>query len=444
MRDLLLVGFLFVAIYFSFKRPYLGVAAWVWIALTAPADWTFGFSQAFRLNLTIVLVTFISYMFSKSKGDFKFTNIHFWVLFFGFWMLVSTMFNLRIDSEYAWSKMIEFIKVLALFVFITLTVRKRLHVDTVIWAIVLSISSFAAMEAFKFVVSGGGYRIVGKAGIIADRNDLAVAINMCLPLVLYLWSTTKEKKLKLVLLGFAFLNVVAIVGTYSRGGFIGLLILAFAMWLRSKRKIMYFMLALMSLPVLYVNAPQEWKDRQSTVEHASTEDGSFIGRLWAWKIATLIALDYPITGGGFKATTDPLLWQTYAPETPNFGPIETPKIPIFETPKAAHNIYFQVLGSSGFVGLFVFLMMLWAALSSCLRNAAKAKKNKVKWCQDLSNAIALSFIGYGVTGLNVSLAYFELVYAFLALIAVIKGRELYAQSENDEKLDALNTKPKSV
>ena len=39
MRDLLLVIFLFVAIFYAFKRPYLGVAAWVWIALTAPAAW---------------------------------------------------------------------------------------------------------------------------------------------------------------------------------------------------------------------------------------------------------------------------------------------------------------------------------------------------------------------------------------------------------------------
>jgi probable O-glycosylation ligase (exosortase A-associated) len=420
------------------------VAAWIWIALTAPAYWTFGFSQTFRLNLTIVLITFMSYMLSKSKEGFKFTNIHFWVLLFGFWMLLSTMFNLRLDSDYAWSKMLEFTKVLALFVFITLTVRKRLHIDTVIWVIVLSISSYAAMEAVKFILSGGSHRIVGKAGIIADRNDLAVAINMCIPLILYLWSSTKDKKLKLALLGLALLNIVAIMGTYSRGGFVGLLILVFAMWLRSKRKIVYFMLAMMALPVLYANAPQEWKERQSTVETAATEDSSFIGRLWAWKIATLIAIDNPMTGGGFKATTDPLLWRIYAPVTPDFGPIETPSIPVDLSPKAAHNIYFQVLGSSGFAGLLVFLMMLWVAFFSCIRNAGKAKKNKVKWCQDLSNALALSLVAYGVTGLNVSLAYFELVYAFLGIIAVIKGRELYVQSENDEKLEAENTKTTSV
>ncbi|REL25204.1 putative O-glycosylation ligase, exosortase A system-associated [Thalassotalea euphylliae] len=426
MRDLLLLGFMCAAVYFTFKRPLAGLAAWVWIALMAPAKWAFGFSQDLRLNLTIVLFTALSYFVWKEKPKPQFTSIHFWVLFFGFWMLISTVFNLRVDSGYAWMKYNEFVKVLALFVFITLILKSRKDINTFIWAVVLGLSAYAAMEAVKFVLSAGAHRIVGRSGIIADRNDLAVAINMCLPLVVYLWSCTEDKKLKLGLLALALLNVLAIVGTYSRGGFIGLIILALAMWLKSNRKIIYLVIALMALPVLYANAPEDWKERQSTVETATTQDGSFIGRIWAWKIATLIAIDNPMTGGGFKATTDPILWRIYAPETPLFGPVETPVIEHSIEPKAAHNIYFQVLGSAGFVGLFIFLSMMITGFWVSLRNASKAKKNGVRWCQDLSNAISLAFVGYGVTGLNVSLAYFELVYAFLAIIAVIKSRELYA------------------
>ncbi len=59
MRDILVVAFFFFVIYHSFKRPYVGVCAWVWIALTAPTAWAFGFSTSLRMNLTIVLVTFL-------------------------------------------------------------------------------------------------------------------------------------------------------------------------------------------------------------------------------------------------------------------------------------------------------------------------------------------------------------------------------------------------
>ena len=340
-------------------------------------------------------------------------------------MLVSTIFNIRVSSDYAWFKYNEFVKVLALFIFITLTVKTKRDIDTFIWAIVLGLSAYAGMEAVKFILSGGGHRIVGRSGILQDRNDLAVAINMAIPLILYLWSVTKHKHLKIGLIGLALLNVVAIVGTYSRGGFIGLVILAFAIWLKSNRKLLFAFIAILAMPILYANAPTEWKERQATVETASTEDGSFIGRLWAWKIATLIALDNPITGGGFKATTDAVLWRMYANETPDFGPIYTKPIPPELTPKAAHNIYFQVLASAGFFGLFVFLCMLSKAYFLSQKNKSRSKKAGIKWSQTLSDAICLSLVAYGITGLNVSLAYFELVYAMLGIIVAIDANKLY-------------------
>lgn len=420
MRDLLLVAFLFFAVFYSFKKPYIGVAAWIWIALMAPAKWAFGFSHSLRLNLTIVVVVVFSYIFSKNKEKIKWTNIHFWVLLFFLWMFISTIFNIRIDSEYAWFKFSEFTKVIALFLFITFVVRTKNSVNTVIWAIVLSISAYAAMEATKFIISAGSYRVVGKSGIIADRNDLAVAINMCLPLIFYLWSVTKYRYLKLGLIILGVLNVVAIIGTYSRGGFIGLSVLAFAMWLKSNRKIIIFTMAIILMPSLYSMAPSEWKERQATVETASATDGSFIGRLWAWKIATLIAIDNPLTGGGFKATTDPLLWHVYAPETPDFGFIETPPIPMNKAPKAAHNIYFQVLASSGFIGLFLFVCMLFVSYRTCSTNIKLSKKHNQIWQENLSRSIALSIIAFGITGMNVSLAYFELVYALMGIVVIIK------------------------
>ena len=434
MRDIFLVAFLIIAIYYSFKKPYIGVAAWIWIALFAPTNWAFGFSQSFRLNLTIVISTALAYLFCKEKYKFHFTSLHFWVFLFCFWMLLSTIFNLRLSSEYAWTKYIEFLKVITLFVFISLTVRTKKAIEVMVWSIVLSISAYAAIEAVKFILSAGGHQIVGRSGIIADRNDLAVAINMCLPLSFYLWTQTKHQYLKIGLILLIILNVIAIVGTYSRGGFIGLAVLAFAMWLKSKRKLAIAFVALISLPIIFASAPSQWIERQSTIETAATSDGSFIGRLWAWKIATLIAIDNQITGGGFKATTDPILWATYAPETSNFGFIDTPAIPIRKTAIAAHNIYFQVLASAGFVGLFIFLAMLLTTLLSCRKITKIRNKASVFWQGNLAKAIFLSFIAYGITGLNVSLAYFELVYCLIGITAVLLTNIRETLTETNTKM----------
>ena len=419
MRDLWLVGFLLVAIFYAFRRPYLGVAAWTWIALIAPANWAFGFSQTFRLNLTIVLVTVLSYLFVEKHKALRLTGIGFWILLFGIWTLISTNFNLNTNPEGVWDYWKQFVKVLLLFFFITLIVRKKLHIDVLVWAIVLGISAYAAMEAVKFILSGGSHDIVGRAGIIADRNDLAVAINMCVPLIIYLAQVTRHKTIRLGLWGLLALNIISIVGTGSRGGFIGLAVLAIAFWLKSRHKVILAVLALAMLPVLYQSAPEEWRERQSTIATAADEDSSFIGRLWAWKISTLLALDNPLTGGGFRAVLDPVIWNYYAPLTTEFSPVETPPMPEYEGSKAAHNIYFQVLGDHGFPGLMIFLMFLALALLNTLKNASLGKKQGVLWYQQLSNGLTLSLIGYGITGNNVSLAYFDLLYAVLGIIAVM-------------------------
>lgn len=422
MRDLLLVGFLFFASFYAIKRPYLGVAAWIWISLTAPANWAFGFSQDFRLNLTIVLVTALGYLFSKRAESTRLTSLGALVLIFGFWTLITTAANSSMDPDWVWATWIEFIKVVALFVFVYLTVSKRAHIETLVWAIVLAISAYAGMEAVKFVLSGGAHRIVGRAGVIIDRNDLAVAINMCIPLLIYLIETVKHKKLKLGLMVLLGLNLLSIIGTYSRGGFIGLAIVGLFFWARSRYKFAWALAAVLSLPLLYQFAPDDWKERQSTVATAAEEDLSFIGRLWAWKVSALIALDHPITGGGFRAVMDPGLWARYAADTPDFTPIETPPIPLYVPPKAAHNIYLQVLGDHGFVGLFIFLGILLNSLVVTRSNFRRGKQQEVGWYAKLSSAIGLSMIGYCITGGNVSLAYFDLLYAILGIVVVMYSR----------------------
>lgn len=419
MRDLWLTGFLLVVIYFSFRRPYIGVAAWAWIALMAPAEWAFGFSQSFRLNLTVVLVTMLSYLFVEKNKQFQLNAIGFWILAFGFWTLISTIFNLNSFPQNVWAYWNQFVKVLLLFFFITLMIRKQLHIDVLVWALVLGISAYAAMEAVKFLLSGGGHRIVGTAGIIADRNDLAVAINMCIPLVVYLAQVAEHKMVKLGLWGMLVLNIISIVGTGSRGGFIGLAILAFAFWLNSRYKILLAIAAFLMLPVLYQATPEDWRDRQSTIATAADEDSSFIGRIWAWKISTLLALDNPLTGGGFRAVLDSRIWNHYAPLTPSFSPLESRPIPESSGSKAAHNIYFQVLGDHGFVGLAIFLTFLALALLNNIKNAKLGKKHEVLWYRQLANALTLSLVGYGITGANVSLAYFDLLYAVLGIVAVM-------------------------
>lgn len=419
MRDILIVALFFFVIYHSFRRPYIGVCAWIWIAMMAPTAWAFGFSTSLRMNLTIVIITFLSYLFAFKNKKLTLGGVGWLMLLFLLQASISTMAQNTLDGAEVFGYFTEHLKTALLFIFVVLILRTKTEIITFIWCIIFSVSAYAAMEGLKFILSGGGHEVIGRAGVIKDRNDFAVAINMTIPLIFFLISVTEHKWLKRGLWLLAMLNVVAVVGTYSRGGFIGLCIIAGAAWLRSRHKLVLALAALLLLPTLYLNTPEEWRERQSTVSTAATEDGSFIGRLWAWKISTLIALDDPMTGGGYRAVTDPSLWHYYGGFTPTFGPVETPPIPDDLLPKAAHNIYFQVLGDHGFPGLILFLLILANSYLNNYRNYRFARKHDIPWMANLSSALNVSLLGYGITGLNVSLAYFDLAYASIGLVIVM-------------------------
>ena len=77
-------------------------------------------------------------------------------------------------------------------------------------------------------------------------------------------------------------------------------------------------------------------------------DSSFEGRVQAWRTSFNIAKER-ITGGGFSSVN--LDWVAQAYRSPGSLPAG----------KAAHSIYFEVLGDHGYLGLLIFLLLLAAA-----------------------------------------------------------------------------------
>ena len=60
-----------------------------------------------------------------------------------------------------------------------------------------------------------------------------------------------------------------------------------------------------------------------------------------------------------------------------------------------------------------------------------AKKTKIpvkfiKWIEKLSSMMMISLVGYGITGANVSMAYFDLYFSMIGIAFVLKNRLLPA------------------
>jgi probable O-glycosylation ligase (exosortase A-associated) len=126
----------------------------------------------------------------------------------------------------------------------------------------------------------------------------------------------------------------------------------------------------------------------------------------AWRVNVRIALDRPLTGGGF-----------YVSELPNvFAAYKTPGRE--QAPTAPHSIYLQVLGDHGFPGLVLFLLMMGSAffnLRSVVRHARP--RDDLRWAADLASMMQVSLIGYLGAGALLSLAYYDVPLTLVALSA---------------------------
>jgi len=254
---------------------------------------------------------------------------------------------------------------------------------------------------------------------------------MVLPFIAFLISETTEK---IIVYGLKFMFVIciiAVLGTYSRGGLIGLLTVLGYFWLKSNSKFGVTIVFIIVCTVAYQYLPERWYNRMDTIETAM-EDSSFTTRINSWKIHTLMAMKHPFVGGGFKACQYGYIWRRLADDFDKLNFISTP--PPGDKGWAAHSIYFQVLGDHGFAGLFLFLSIIVLSFIK-LTSIEKYYWKLVgvdDWRYRLSKMIKVSLMAYCVAGAAVSLAYLELYYAILAIVVCLSSicemdKDLYRQ-----------------
>ena len=240
---------------------------------------------------------------------------------------------------------------------------------------------------------------------------LALALVMTLPLVRYLQISATNKWVRMGLLVSMMLIVVAILGTQSRGGFLGLAACALFLVYKSRHRFSLLLLVLLSIPILYQLMPSSYHERLSTIQ-TYEEDGSAMGRISMWRFAYELALDRPLLGGGYSSFTVEQVERL------------TPDLTNFKSNKGgawgAHSIYFENLGHHGFVGLALYLLLGISAFRAASRLVKNASKHQdLIWARDLAAMVQVSLIGFAVSGTFLELATFDLTYHLFAIIMVL-------------------------
>lgn len=419
MRDIALMIVLPILLYTGFKRPFIGLGLWLWSSAFNINAIVFGFAASITYAKLFSGLTFISCIVSKEKFKLKFDTLTWFIILFYIVVCLSCISPIG-NVDWVWEKWGNFSKIIVFYFFAIAIMNKKIHFDLLIWTLIISIGALASKEGVKFLVTGGGHKIDSVAGISADNNFFGVMIITVIPLASYIYTQIDHKLLKNGVMAVIVFMILGIFATYSRGAFLGLAVCAIFFWKSSNSKILWLILLIAIVFAMNNLMPDAWMSRMNTVETADT-DTSFMGRVMAWKIAILVAMDN-VFGGSFSCVEQGITWRTYVPQFYKVDFITTP-----EPPQglilATHSLYFQVLSNHGFLGLFLFLMILLTGyLKSSFIISAALNNNLPNWIVELAKMLRLSLISYCVSGAAVNVAYFDFLYAIFAIIVVLDAK----------------------
>jgi O-antigen ligase len=228
----------------------------------------------------------------------------------------------------------------------------------------------------RHVFRMGIERMVGVDTTMGDPNSFGATIVYVLPFVMPFWLDPKARSWRWLLIGYIGLSVACVGLTGSRSAFVGLVLAVLLAVYRSRYRMRMAFLALVLAPMLWMALPQSLQLRFETIinpdvgpANAQTSaegriEGFYTGfRLWA---------DNPLTGCG------PGAW-----------------LPATRSTIESHNLYGQLVGELGTIGVVAFAFMI-AAFWLNIRWVRKTYEQHPEWGHDflyhVSNAVGMAVI----------------------------------------------------
>jgi O-antigen ligase len=332
------------------------------------------------------------------------------VLFITFAGLLSMV--TAINRQEAWDEFNDvFIKAVLMFIVMINVVRtdRRLRLLLYVTLGVTFLLSFNALSDYRtgnFSVEG--YRIKGLlGGMFGNPNDLALHFVTMTPLAITMIVIVRNWLVKIVFLITTILIVAGNVVTYSRGGFLGLLVVSLVLaWKLGRRhRVMLAIVAPIVLAAFIALAPGNYGRRLASIFIPGLDTmGSASSRQEILNRSIIVSLRNPISGIGMG----------------NFHTVS-----LHET--VTHNAFTQISAEMGLAALIAYMMFLTGPilrLRRIERNTFERPEERRYYY--LAVGLQASLIGYMVSAFFAAVAYQWYAYYLVAF-----GVCLYRMYDSD-------------
>ncbi len=371
-----------------------------------PQRFTWGLAYSMPFAEFVALATLAGLLFTKERYSIPRTLqslflAALWLVFFA-----STLF--AVYQTDAWPELQKISKILFMTLITIKLIQSPKKLELLIWVITLSLGFYGIKGGLFSLRSGMQSQVLGpEYTFISGNTEIGLALNMLLPFCLLLRKTCRRWYLRHFFVAMFALSIIAILGTYSRGALLGLVVVLVAIFLQRRGKGLALVLILFTVTFALSFAPQQWFSRMNTIA-TYEQDSSAMGRINAWKFAINLALDKPFLGAGFRAF-QPEMYMTYLPS-------------VAQRSTDAHNIFFQVLAEHGFIGVGLYAGLIATTLMTLkqlINNSRQVAANA--WIGEYAKAVQVSLFAYITNGFFLSLSYFDLFYTLVAITIILKA-----------------------
>jgi O-antigen ligase len=323
----------------------------------------------------------------------------------------------------------SFFKVVTIFVLMLNLIDTRARLRSFMKLLIFCgvfIAASAVLNYFRGATavnqSGELVRVAGYGTFFSNPNELAMAVNLIMPFAVVFGLTSRGVK-RLAFFAIAALLAFAVVVSFSRGGFLGLIAIGgVLLWKAGRgRRFVTLGAGLVIAGAFVVSMPSGYGDRIFTILHTDADKTNSAQERQELLARGLdVIAHHPIVGVGVG----------------NYGIYSIRQL-------VAHNSYIEIAAELGLAGLAAYLVLIFAPLRALRRIERAAYARRAHWSDTeretyyVSVGLQAVIISYAVCSFFQSAEYSWYLYYLVAYTASL--RRIHADEAHANIVSTTNT-----
>jgi O-antigen ligase len=414
------------------KYPFYGLLVYLFIFLIRPAE-IYPALSVLRMELLLGGLVLLSIIFNQKIRTARVVlpRDKITVALAAFLVAISLSIFTSYEATITKETIVEFIKILIFYYLIVSLVdtRKRFITFVATFVLLISYIAFDALVGYlagQFVHTMDVDRLTGSTSAGGDANTLATTLVTTTPLLvataLHFRHCLVKSFLALVTLSMTYLVII----TASRGGLLAFFAVVFGGIGFARRKLMLVIAVFLLSIAAWAVMPEQYRERYAAFTDVTSNINSVSSGRWEiWGAGLRMMVGRPILGVGAGAFP-------WAYGSGDFGP------PQMMSP---HNVYIQVLATTGLVGFMawvIFLYILVKSLNETARQAQRLPHNR--WYVLFRNSFFVILIALFVSGMFGHSLFRYTWYVVAALAAamgnIMTSHKAELENEADQSTDS--------